>query len=188
MLKIGITGSIASGKSTVSRYFSKKGYPTYIADLAVSELYRDQKVIKKLKKTFKIRGSLNLKSKIKKSLQEDKKNLIKLEKIIHPEVRKKMKLFFKKKKKSKIIVCEIPLLIEKKLMKYFDAILLVGANRKNRLKRYLKKGGKRKIFDILDKKQMKQSKKVKYCDHVIHNNKSLDSLKNNISNIIQRYE
>ncbi len=188
MIKIGITGSIASGKSTVSKYLSRKGYPTYIADLAVSKIYKNPKVVKKLKRAFEIRKNLNLKSQIKKKIQLDKKNFIKLEKIIHPEARKTMKSFLKKNKKSKIIACEIPLLIEKKLMKYFDVILLIGASRKNRLKRYLKKGGKRKIFDILDKKQIKQTKKIKYCDHVIHNNKSLNSLKANIGTIIQRYE
>ena len=101
-------------------------------------------------------GKKKRESQIKKKIQLDKKNFIKLEKIIHPEARKTMKSFLKKNQKSKIIVCEIPLLIEKKLMKYFDVILLIGASRKNRLKRYLKKGGKRKIFDILDKKQIKQ--------------------------------
>ena len=187
MIKIGITGSIASGKSTASKFFLKKGYPTYIADIAVSKLYKNHKVIRKIKKVFEIKSNLNLKIKIKKNILQNKKNLKKLENIIHPEVRKKMQSFLKQKKNSKITVCEIPLLIEKNLTKYFDIIILIGANRKNRLKRYLEKGGKKEIFDILDKKQMKHTKKVKYCDHVIHNNKSLNSFKKNISTIIQKY-
>ena len=66
MIKIGITGSIASGKSTVSKYLSRKGYPTHIADLAVSKIYKNTKIIKKLKRVFKIKSNLNLKKLIKK--------------------------------------------------------------------------------------------------------------------------
>ena len=64
-------------------------------------------------------------------------------------------------KKIKIIIFEIPLLIESKLTKYFDVIIFVGAKKNIRLRRYTAKGGDKKIFTILEKRQNKPSKKDK---------------------------
>ena len=69
-----------------------------------------------------------------------------------------MRDFYKKNKNKKIIFFEIPLLVESKLMKFFDYIILVVAPRKNRLKRYLKKGGEKKMFNLLDKSQIRPEK------------------------------
>ena len=102
-----------------------------------------------------------------------------MELIIHPLVRKEMKDVMRKKN-VKISIFEIPLLIESKLKKYFDIVIFVAAKKNIRLKRYLKKGGNKKIFTILEKRQYNQNKKIKLCDYVIYNNKSLKVLKNNI--------
>ena len=99
-----------------------------------------------------------------------------------------MKNFIKLKKNNKILILEIPLLIESKLMKYFDVIFFVAAHKKNRINRYLNSGGNKKIFNLLDKRQMKSSVKVKSCDHVIHNNRSFKMLKKNAKNLLKRYE
>ena len=99
-----------------------------------------------------------------------------------------MKNFIKLKKNNKILILEIPLLIESKLMKYFDVIFFVAAHKKNRIKRYLNSGGNKKIFNLLDKRQMKSSVKVKSCDHVIHNNRSFKMLKKNAKNLLKKYE
>ena len=60
---------------------------------------------------------------------ENKKTIKKLEKIIHPRVRKEMKNFFKKHKNKRVIFFEIPLLVESKLMSKFDVIIFVKANK-----------------------------------------------------------
>jgi len=88
--------------------------------------------------------------------------------------------------KKKILIFDIPLLIESKLMKYFDIIVFVGAKRKVRLKRYLHKKGNRKIFTILDKRQITSSKKIKISDHVIYNNSSIKILKKNVKFLISK--
>ena len=80
-----------------------------------------------------------LKNEIKKLIRQKKINLKKLEKIIHPIVRTKMKKFVNKNNKKKILIFEIPLLIESKLVKHFDIIILVSCPRKIRIQRYLKK-------------------------------------------------
>ena len=179
MIKIGITGSLSSGKTTVSKMISRKKYPLFSADQSVLNLYRNINFKKKIKKTFNLKNSKNLKKKIKNLIKEDKKKLRKLELIIHPLVRKEMKDVMRKKN-VKISIFEIPLLIESKLKKYFDIVIFVAAKKNIRLKRYLKKGGNKKIFTILEKRQYNQNKKIKLCDYVIYNNKSLMVLKNNI--------
>ena len=96
-----------------------------------------------------------------------------------------MKAFMKKKRNFKIGIFEIPLLIESKLMKFFDSIIFVGAKRNIRLRRYK---GSREIFTTLDKRQIISSKKIKISDHVIYNNKSIKSLKKNVKFLIKKYE
>ena len=99
-------------------------------------------------------------------------------------VRKKMVKFLKKNKtKNKIL--EIPLLVENRLMKYFDVIILVSAPKKVRLKRYLQSGGKKFFFDLLDKNQITIKKKVKYCDFLIVNNNTKKYLYRRINDIMK---
>ena len=95
---IGITGSIASGKTTVANLMSEKKYPLFSADKVVSNLYKQKKFIKSIVKTFELNNSRKIKEKIKLILKKNNKNLYKLEAIIHPLVRKEMKTFLKKKK------------------------------------------------------------------------------------------
>ena len=105
--------------------------------------------------------------------------------IIHPFVRKKMRLFHKKNRNKEIIFFEIPLLIESKLMKFFDYIILVVAPKKIRLKRYLKNGGNKSMFYLLDRNQISAKSKIKYCDFLIVNNKSKNFLKKKVADIIK---
>ena len=95
-----------------------------------------------------------------------------------------MKKFYKKNKKKTITFFEIPLLIESKLMNFFDFIILVIAPQKKRLKRYLKNGGKKNMFYLLDKNQIPAEKKIKFCDYLIVNNKSKNILKKKVHDII----
>ena len=69
-------------------------------------------------------------------------------------------------------------------MNFFDFIILVVAPRKNRLKRYLKNGGSKKMFYLLDKNQIPAKKKIKYCDYLIVNNKSKEILKKKVNDIV----
>ena len=70
-------------------------------------------------------------------------------------------------------------------MKFFDAIILVIAPKKLRIKRYLKNGGDRSMFNLLDKNQIPQRKKLNYCDYLIVNNSSKKVLKKRITDIIK---
>ena len=187
MNRIGITGSLASGKSTASKILGKKG-PVFSADSIVKKLYSQKKFRKHISKKLKIQSSSNIKSLIKQKILRDKSFFKKLEKIIHPFVRKEMINFTQKHKNKKFIFFEIPLLVESRLMKYFDIIFFIKAKKSLRLKRFKKKGGDRSFFNILNKKQFDDKKKAKHCDHIVVNEKNLNILKKNLLDILNKYE
>ena len=188
MIKIGITGSIASGKTTASNILSNKRGPLFSADKVVKALYKTEKFKKFLIKEFNIKKKTNFKYFIKKEILKNRHNIKRLEKISHPIVRKKMKNFSTINKKKKILFYEIPLLIETKLTKYFDAIIFIKARKKIRLKRFKAKGGDEKLFNVLNNKQLSDAKKIKLSNHIVINEKNLNILKKNLLSIISLYE
>ena len=99
-----------------------------------------------------------------------------------------MKKFTNKNKNKKLLFYEIPLLIESKLMKYFNIIIFVKAKKNLRLKRFKSNNGDEKLFNMLDKKQLNDKKKVKFCDHLVVNEKNLKILKKKLLNIIGKYD
>ena len=188
MKKIGITGSLASGKTTASKILSFKKGPLFSADKIVKKLYKNKNFKKVLIRKLKIKNNSNLKKVLRKKILSDRSYLIKLEKIIHPLVRLQMKNFLKRNKRKKFVFFEIPLLIESKLTKKFDIIIYIRTKKSLRLRRFQSKGGSRRLFDVLDKKQMSDQKKMKFCDHVVVNNKNLAILKRDLLYILSKYE
>ena len=138
MIKIGITGSISSGKTTTSKIISKSKGPLFCADRVVKNLYLKKKFKSKVAKLLKVRTNTHFKKIIKKKILENKNNIKVLEKIIHPFVRKEMFSFIKRNRNKNFLFFEIPLLIESNLSKNFDLIVFVRANKEIRLRRYIK--------------------------------------------------
>ena len=188
MIIIGLTGSLASGKTTASKIIADKRGPLFSADKVVKKLYNQKKFKRTLAKKLNLRFDKNLKKNLKNKVLKKKEILKKLEKIIHPLVRKEMLTFLKKNAKKNFLFLEIPLLIESKLAKYFDVIIFIKSNKNLRLKRFMLRGGSPDLFSVLNNHQIKDSKKMKLCDHIVVNNKSLSVLKKNLSNIIYSYE
>ena len=186
MKKIGITGSLSSGKSTASKLLSIKRGPLFSADNFVKKLYRDKHFKKIIKKKFKIKKDTNIKEILKSKILSKKIKIKELEKVIHPIVRKGMNEFIKKNSKKKIVFLEIPLLIESKLMKKFDFVIFIKTKKKIRLKRFLATGGNKKLFELLNKKQLKDSIKLKFCEFVVDNDKNIKILKRNLFSIIDK--
>ena len=117
MIKIGILGDIGSGKTFVANQF---GYPVFNADIEVTKIYKNNKsCFKILKKNFpNYIFSFPIKKKeISKLILSNKKNLKKVNKIVHPIVRTRMNKFINKNKKKKIVVLDIPLLLENRIKK-----------------------------------------------------------------------
>jgi dephospho-CoA kinase len=188
MIKIGITGSIASGKTTASKFLSYKRGPLFSADKVVKNFYKNNNFKRLIIKKFNIEKKSNLKNSLKKKILKNKKDIKKLEKIIHPLVRKEMKRFSIFNKKKKTLFYEVPLLIESKLTSHFDVIILIRAKKQIRFKRFIDSGGNKKLFKILNKKQLSDQKKARFCDHIISNEKNLNILKKNLLSIIKLYE
>ena len=117
MIRIAVLGDIGSGKSHVAKQF---GYPVFNADDEVTKLYRkSRKCYSKLKKALPnyITSFPVKKNELSGAIMANRYNLKKIVKIIHPEVRFKMNNFIKKNRSKKIIVLDIPLLIENKINK-----------------------------------------------------------------------
>ena len=181
MIKIGILGDIGSGKSFVAKQF---GYPVFNADKEVSDIYKnDKSCYNKIKKKFpKLIKSKSLKKdELGNVIRANKKNLKKISDIVHPIVRKRMYSFFKKNKKKKMVVLDIPLLIENKLYDKNFYLIFVQSN-KNEINRRLKKRPfyNKKIIDSLRKSQRPLAYKKKISNYVIKNNFKLLSLKKSI--------
>ena len=187
MIKIGVTGSISSGKTTASKILSLRRGPLFSADYEVKKIYKNEYFQKLLVKKFNIKKKSNLKSFLKVKILENKQYIKKLEKMIHPLVRKKMNDFSIKNRSKKIAFYEIPLLIENKLMKHFNIIIFIKAKKSIRLKRFKLKGGDKKLFKIMNNKQLPDLKKIKFCDHIVVNEKNLNILKKKLLDIIQLY-
>jgi|TARA_B100001093_G_scaffold514688_1_gene589305 dephospho-CoA kinase len=188
MIKIGITGSIASGKTTASKIIALKRGPIFSADKVVSSLYKKKKFKKLVANKLKLKLDRNFKKILRDKLLDDKENLKKLEKIIHPLARKEMFAFINKNKNQPFLFMEIPLLIESKLTKFFDIIFYIKSNKNLRLKRYKKNKNDPKLFKMLDNHQLKDSIKIKFCNHIVVNNESLIILKRKLLNIMKLYE
>ena len=138
MIRIGIVGDIGSGKSYIAKQF---GRPVFDADAEVAKLYKkSKKCYKKLKK--KLPDHINSfpvkKNRILESIASNNNNLKKIIKIIHPEIIKKLNFFLKKNKNKKIVVLDIPLLIENNLNKKNDIIIFIDAPKKEINKRLKK--------------------------------------------------
>ena len=166
MIRIGIIGDIGSGKSYVAKQF---GFPVFDADIEVNKIYKkNRKCYKKLKKTFPkhiFSFPIN-KKELSRAVLEDKNNVKKINKIIHPEVRLRMNKFLNKNKKKKAVVLDIPLLLEGKINKKKDILVFVEAKKKEIKKRLKKRYNlNAKVFKKLKKLQLPletKKKKIKF--------------------------
>ena len=187
MIRIAVLGDIGSGKSYVAKQF---GYPVFNADVEVSKLYKkSRKCYKKLKKTLpKYIVSFPIKKiEISKAIIDSQHNLKKIIKIIHPLIRTKTNNFLIKNKNKKIVVLDIPLLIENKINKNNYILVFVDAQQKEIRKRLKKRSNfNAKIFEKLKKLQLPVEKKRKKSDFIIKNNFRHDSTKKNVKKTLKK--
>ena len=185
MIKIAIVGDIGSGKSFVAKEF---GYPVFNADHEVSKLYKKNKKIftklnEKLPKHIS-RFPID-KNEITKAILSNKKNLKKIVDIVHKEIREKMKFFLKKNKNKRIIILDIPLLLENKINSKKDILVFVDSKKKDIQKRLInRKNFNRKLFDRFKKIQFSSNYKKRKSHFIIKNDFKKQSVKNGIKNIL----
>ena len=178
MKRIGILGDIGSGKSYIAKCF---GFPVFNADLEVAKIYKEnKKVFQKLKKELPLYfGSFPIKKKeIIDAILSNKRNLKKIIKIVHYEVRKKMNNFLNKNKHKKFVVLDVPLLLENKINKKKDILIFVESKKSEILKRLKKrKNFNFKILSNFKKIQLPLAFKKKRSQFIIKNNFNKNSVK-----------
>ena len=195
---VGITGGIATGKSTIVKFLQKKGYKVHDSDLIVNKIYSQPN-----KKLFTVLKNIGLSNSIKNKqidkrvirdeIFSDKVKKKKLEKFIHKEVRISRNLFIKKhkNKKNKIIFFDIPLLFEAKLTHICHYIILLYTPKKTKIERALKRKNisKEVIMKIL-KNQTNDKIKKKNSDYIINTSKpkkhSFKMILEAINNILEK--
>ena len=187
MIRIGILGDIGSGKTYIAKKF---GYPVFNADAEVAALYKkSRKCYNKLKKILpNYISSFPVKKKeLKRAISSNSSNLKKIIKIIHPEVRSKMKNFLKKNKNKKYVVLDIPLLLENKINKKSDVLIFVDAKKKE-INRRLKKrtNFNSEVVEKFKKLQLPIEVKKKQSDFVIKNNFRNNFIKKNAKKILKK--
>ena len=187
MIRLAVVGDIGSGKSYVAKQFR---YPVFNADNEVSKLYRkSKKCYHKLRKILPnyITSFPIKKSELSKAIIANQKNLKKIIKIVHPEIRFKMNNFLKRNKAQKYVVLDIPLLLENKINKKNDILIFVDAKKKE-IKKRLKK---RSNFNVqiarkFKKLQLPIELKKKKSDFIIKNNFRNNSVKKNVKKVIKK--
>ena len=186
MIRIGILGKIGSGKSYIAQNF---GYPVFNADLEVSKLYKkDKKIFNKLKKVLpKYIYSFPInKNEISRSILANNINLKKIIKVVHLEIRKKMKIFLKQNKNKKIVILDIPLLLENKINKKNDILVFVQSKKSDISKRLKKRNNfSSKLFNKFKDIQLPLDYKKKKSQYIIKNNFTKKSVKKGVEIILK---
>ena len=185
MIRIALIGDVGSGKSYIAKLF---GYPVFNADLEVAKIYRlNRGCFKKFKKSMPKYFSLFPinKKEIMKAILENNSNLRKITKIIHPEVKKNMSVFLKKHKKKKIVVLDIPLLLENKINTKKDILVFVKAKNKSIYEKLKKrKNFNLQLLKIFKKIQLPLEYKINKCNFVVNNNFTNASAKKDVKSIL----
>lgn len=174
MIKLGITGGIGSGKSTVSEIFSLCGVPVYIADVESKKLVATSPVIREqligLFGEELYKGGVLNKALLASHIFNDKEKLDKVNKIIHPEVKKDFEKWLEINHHHEIIVHEAAILFESGFDKFMDKILMVYTPVELRIQRTMARDNVPydKVLERIQN-QMPDEEKVKLSNFVIVN-------------------
>ena len=186
---LGLTGSIAMGKTTVSNMFRDLGVPVWCADNAVEKLYqKDGAATKMISIEYPdvITENRVDKKKLRNLIHKDNSILKNIEAIVHPLLQNSKIKFLKTNKQSHLVVYDIPLLFEKGLEKDFDAVLVVTASTLTQRNRVLsRKNITYKDFQLIKRNQLGEEEKIKKADFVINTDRSLTET---MQDVVQIYE
>ncbi len=188
MLKVGLTGGIGCGKSTVCDYFSKLGIPIIDTDvLSRQAVAKGSTTLNTLAREFGsdillADGSLD-RTKMRDLVFSDPEKLQKLESIVHPVIRKLLSQELDKLNAVYVIIA-IPLLLEKNWHSAVDRILVIDCPIELQMQRTLKRDdntevGIQRIIDV----QTSREQKIEAADDVICNDSNLDTLHNRIEQL-----
>jgi dephospho-CoA kinase len=180
---LGLTGGIASGKSTALAYFKKLNIPVIDSDQIVRNLWESNNdMIQKAESYFGFTiHTIEDRQKLSEIIFKDPIQREALNKIVHPYVFKQIEIEKKLFKTSPVIVIDMPLLYEVSYQKKCDHVLVVYVDLKTQLRRLMRRSHLNKK-DALARinTQMPLDDKAKLADVVLDNNKTMSNLKKQI--------
>ena len=172
MIKIGLTGGIGSGKTTVANMFKNKNIPVFIADVEAKKILNDPSVAQDVANTFNIsltNDGLIDKSELASIVFKDKEALEKLNSIIHPKVQQSFQKWIRNID-APYIIYEAAIIFEKDRASDFDFTILITAPEEARIQRVVQRdlSSEEEVKSRM-KAQWPESKKKKLADFVIEN-------------------
>ena len=176
MYKIGITGSIGTGKTTIANIFALFKIPIFDADREIKNILKKKEIKQKLKNIWPliVKKDQIDKLKLREIIFSNNTEKNKLEKLLYPYLEIELKIFEAANDKKNILVYDVPLIYETKTEKRYDKILLAHCNKEIQRKRVLARD---KISDSLFEKilasQLSFNDKIKFKPQVINTNNKL---------------
>ena len=191
MLLVGLTGNIASGKSTVARLFSERGATIIDSDVLARRAVEVgtpafEEIVKRWgKDVISPDGQLD-RAALRQRVFKNQDELEELNGIVHPEVnRLRTRLVDEARRRGdRVVVCDIPLLFERRLADEFDRIVLVDAPRPTRLERLVRERNLRETeaMDMIAAQMPAELKRAR-ADYVIDNTGTLVALEARVSEV-----
>jgi dephospho-CoA kinase len=189
-LKVAVTGSIGSGKSSFCNFIFEKGFPVIKADDLSKNILKDdkevkEKVIKEFGKDSFINDEINKKF-LAEKVFSNPANVTKINNILHPKVKKKIEALNKEYfHEHNIVFTEAALIYEADMESMFDYVVLITADYEVRKMRTVNKGElNEEDFRKRNENQIKDEEKKKRADFVFENNSTLEKLKEKVNLII----
>lgn len=178
MIKIAITGNIASGKSEVQSIIESQGYSVLDTDIEGHKILKSEVIKSAFEKydVFDDNGDIS-REKLGRLVFSSKELKSKLEEISHPKIREEILKFFNSHAEEKLVFVAIPLVYETGMENLFDKILLVYTDDEIRKQRLIERNGYTDDYaDLRINCQMPQEEKRNMADYIITNNKSKTDL------------
>lgn len=182
---IGLTGGIASGKSTVSNFFKELGVKVIDADIVAREISERKATIDEICNIFG-RDILDengriVREKLRERVFQDKRLVQKLNSIIHPQVIEYFKERKDENREDELLIFDVPLLYEAKMDTLCDKVIVVGVDRKKQIERVIQRdGSSEEVARNIIANQMLLDDKIKRADIVIMNDGTLEELKGKV--------
>jgi dephospho-CoA kinase len=191
MVKVGLTGGIGSGKTTVSNFLLEYGIPVYNSDsqgkkLMNTNLELINDIVNIFGESVYNNGVLNT-NLLSSIVFSDPEKIKQLNNLVHPKVAEDFNQWVEKNNNQPILIKEAAILIESGAYLNMDKIILVISKKSNRIKRVSKRDNS--DFESIEKRinfQLTDDEKIQYADYIIENNSSLDDLKNEVLRVINK--
>lgn len=188
-MNIGITGSIACGKSTVSNYLRSKGYTIIDADKIGHDALEDDKIKRKLVQTFGediIENNAINRVKLGQLVFGNKGKIALLNSIVHPEIKSIILRLEEEHKDEKFVFVDVALLFEAGFDSLVEKVIVVGLDEKTQLERLMNRNNlSKEEAELRIQSQMNSKEKEKLGDYVIDNSKTIENTHTQVEKLLE---